>query len=89
MGRAEWLSFRWTGRLPEGVHKLWNTYSPFGPLLRRAKPIIGGFIGALWIFKKPLTLPHARLMQRLEALGVPTYMQWGTYALYEPVLGKV
>ena len=28
-------------------------------------------------------------MQRLEALGVPTDMQWGIYALYESVSGKV
>ena len=28
-------------------------------------------------------------MQQLEALGVPTDMQWGIYALYESVSGKV
>ena len=28
-------------------------------------------------------------MQRLEALGVPIDMQWGIYALYEFVSGKV
>ena len=35
------------------------------------------------------TVPRARLMQRLEALGVPIDMQWGIYALYESVSGKV
>ena len=34
-------------------------------------------------------VPRARLMQPLEALGVPTDMQWGIYALYESVSGKV
>ena len=29
-------------------------------------------------------VPRARLMQRLEALGVPTYMQSGTYASMNP-----
>ena len=28
-------------------------------------------------------------MQQLEALGVPTNMQWGIYALYESASGKV
>ena len=28
-------------------------------------------------------------MQRLEALGVPTRMQWGIYVLYESVSRKV
>ena len=28
-------------------------------------------------------------MQRLETLGVPKDMQWGIYALYESVSGKV
>ena len=41
------------------------------------------------ISEKPLTLPRARLMQQLEALGVPTDMQCGIYALYESVSGKV
>ena len=41
-------------------------------------------------FRKAFDIvPRARLMQRLEALGVPTDMQWGIYALYEYVLGKV
>ena len=35
------------------------------------------------------TVPRARLKQRLEALGVPTDMQWGIYALYESISGKV
>ena len=56
--------------------------------MRRAEPTIRGFIAALWIFEKPLTLPRARLMQRLEAIGVPIDMQWGIYALYESVSGK-
>ena len=43
----------------------------------------------LWISEKPLTLPRARFMQRLEALGVPTDTQWGIYALYESASGKV
>ena len=34
-------------------------------------------------------MPRAWLMQMLAALGVPTDMQWGIYALYESVLGKV
>ena len=34
-------------------------------------------------------MPHARLMQWLETLGVPIDMQWGIYALYESVSGKV
>ena len=63
--------------------QLWITYSPSEPLLRRAEPIIRGFIAALWISEKPDTVPCARLMQRLDALGVPTDMQWGIYALYE------
>ena len=32
---------------------------------------------------------RVQLMQRLEALGVPTDMQWGIYALYESVSGKL
>ena len=51
-------------------------------------PIIIGFIAALWISGKPLTLPRAQLMQQLEALGVPTDTQWGIYALYESVSRK-
>ena len=52
-------------------------------------PIIIGFIAALWISGKPLTLPRAQLMQQLEALGVPTDTQWGIYALYGSVSRKV
>ena len=41
-------------------------------------------------FRKAFDIvPRARLMQRLEALGVPTDMQWGIYALYESVSRKV
>ena len=69
--------------------QLWITYSPSRPLLRRAEPIIRGFIDALWISEKPLTLPRAWLVQQLEALGVLTDMQWGIYALYESMSGKV
>ena len=58
-------------------------------LSRRAEPIIRGFIAALWISEKPLTLSRAQLMQQLEALGVPTDMQWRIDALYKPMLGKV
>ena len=44
----------------------------------------------MWISEKPLTLCHVLgLCSWLEALGVPTDMQWGIYALYECVLGKV
>ena len=40
-------------------------------------------------FQNAFDMPRALLMQRLEALGVPTNMQWGIYALYESVSGKV
>ena len=69
--------------------ELWITYSLSGPLLRRAEPIIRGFIAALWISEKPLTLPHARLMQQLEAPCFPTDIRWGIYEFYESVSGKV
>ena len=32
---------------------------------------------------------RVRLTQRLEALGVPTGMQWGIYALHESMSRKV
>ena len=35
------------------------------------------------------TIPHAWLMQRLEASRVPIDMQSGSYALYESMSGKV
>ncbi len=35
------------------------------------------------------TVPRARLMQRLQALGIPMEIQWGIYALYESVSGRV
>ena len=34
-------------------------------------------------------MPRDRLMQRLEALGVLIDMQWGSYAHYESVSGKL
>lgn len=35
------------------------------------------------------TVPRARLMRRLQDLGVPEEMRWGIYALYEFVTGRV
>ena len=35
------------------------------------------------------TVPHAWLMQRLEAIGIPMEIQWGINALYESVSRRV
>ena len=57
--------------------------------MRRGNPIIREFIAASWISEKLDIIPHAQLVQRLEALGVPINMQWGTYALYESMSGNL
>ena len=42
-------------------------------------------MAASWISEKLDIIPHAQLVQRLEALGGPINIQWGIYALYESV----
>ena len=35
------------------------------------------------------TVPRARLMRRLQEMGVPTKLIWGVMALYKTVVGQV
>ena len=50
----------------------------------------GRYLLLLCGFQKAFdTVLNPHFMQQLEALGVPVDMQWGIYALYESVSGKV
>ena len=89
MCRAEWLPFSWTGRLSEGVHNLDHIFT-LQAIIEEGRCHDKRIYCCFVDFRKAFdTVPRAWLMQRLEALGVPTDMQWGNYALYESKLGKV